>query len=484
MEKSKVILSLIYKFTERFAVKGLGLVISIILARLLSADVFGQVALMTVFTNLSLTIIEGGLSTALVQSKEVDDKDYSTVFYIMVLLSLVMVAVLQLCTPLIAGFYKSPELISPLRFYSFSMIASSFNAIQTAKLQREMRFKEMMYCNLSATVISGIIGAALAFWGFGLWALVIYFFAQIVISSIAMLFVLRWVPHSPFSRDSARRLYGFGIKMLAAGIITTLYNDIRPLIIGKKFSTASLGYYERGQRFSSTISLNLDAAVQSVMFPVLSQAQDSKSQFSAILSRTRQLGAFIIFPAMFGMAAVAEPMVRVLLTEEWLPCVIFVQLLCLGEAQVPITTANLLAVKSLGRSDIYAKQEVLRRVLMLIVLAISVLCFDSVEAIAVGFLISAWIDAFITTIPLVKLLDSSLKQQFAGLFKMLLASIIMAMAVFAFNALSVAPIIKLTIQLVCGAVVYPAVCILLKVESLQYVLSMLKKRKGVSPDAV
>ena len=477
MEKAKVIKSLIFKFTERFAVKGLGLVISIILARLLGPNAFGQVALLTVFANLSLTFIESGLSTALVQSKETDDRDYSTVFYITLALSLVIIVIWQLFAPMMAGFYESPEMVAPLRFYAFSLILSAFNSIQTARMQREMRFKEMMYCNLSATVVSGLIGTALAFMGFGLWSLVIYFFAQIAMSSIAMLFVLRWLPHSPFSMDSAKRLYGFGIKMLAAGIITTLYNDIRPLIIGKRFSTASLGYYERGQRFSSTISLNLDAAVQSVMFPVLSRSQEDKVQFSAMLSKTKNLGAFIIFPAMLGMAAVAGPMVHVLLGEQWLPCIIFVQLLCIGEAQVPITTANLLAVKSLGRSDIYAKQEALRRALMLIVLAISVFCFDSVEAIAVGFVISAWIDAVVTTLPLKKLLGTTITQQFLPLTKSMAASLIMAGTVYTFGLLNMPMLIKLLLQIPLGAAVYIAVNYILKTEGLFYILNILKKRR-------
>ena len=265
--------------------------------------------------------------------------------------------------------------------------------------------------------------------------------------------------------------------MLAAGIITTLYNDIRPLIIGRKFSTTALGYYERGLRFSSTISLNLDAAVQSVMFPVLSRVQDDKAQFAAIVGKTKTLGAFIIFPAMLGMAAVAEPMVKLLLGEDWLPCIIFVQLLCIGEAQVPITTTNLLAVKSLGRSDIYAKQEVLRRVLMLIVLAISVFCFNSVEAIAVGFVISAWIDAAVTTLPLRKLLDSSIYEQFISLWKVCLAALIMAAAVWAMNILLMPLLPKLLLQIAVGVAIYSAVCLILKVDSLQYVLSILRKRK-------
>lgn len=221
----------------------------------------------------------------------------------------------------------------------------------------------------------------------------------------------RWIPRGKFSKDSAKRLYGFGIKMLASSMITTIYNDIRPLIIGKKFSTADLGYYERGQRFSTTVSRNLDTAVQSVMFPVMAQAQDDKKQVRAMLRRAQTMGEFVIFPAMVGMSAVAEPMVRLLLTEKWMPCVIFVQVLCIAEMQTPITSANLVAVKALGRSDILMKQELLRRTLMIIVLLITVFVFNSVEAIAYGFLFSAWLDAIITSMPVKQLLDYGFADQ-------------------------------------------------------------------------
>ena len=477
MEKSKIILSLIFKFTERFAVKGLGFIISIVLARLLAPEMFGQVALLTVFTDLSLTVIEGGLSTALVQAKHADDMDYSTVFYITLLLSLLMIALLQIAAPYIARYYDSMSLVAPLRFYSFSLLLSSFNSIQVAKLQREMRFKEMMYCNLSATIVSGIIGIAMAYMGFGLWALTVYFFAQIAVSSIAMLIVMRWFPRSRFSMDSAKRLYGFGIKMLFSSIISTLYNNIRPLIIGKKFSPASLGYYDRGSRFSSTISLNLDAAVHSVMFPVMAKAQDDKAQFKAILRRTKQLSSFVVFPAMLGMAAVAEPMVRLLLNEEWLPCIIFVQILCVAEMQVPITSSNLVALQSLGRSDIYAKQEMLRRILMLIVLAISVLAFDSVEAIAVGFMISAWIDAAFTSLPVKKLVGYSIKDQISDLWKTAFSALIMAVVVHAFGLLQLPLLLKLLLQIALGAVVYILVNLLIKNESFNYLFNIIRKKR-------
>lgn len=476
MEKSKVISSLIFKFSERFAVKGIGFVISIILARLLAPELFGQVVLLTMFTDLSIKLIDGGLGTALVQSREADDKDYSTVFYLTFLMSCIMVVLLQFAAPFIAGYYDSPQLEAPLRFYSLSLFLSAFNSIQVAKIQREMRFKEMMFCNLLATVVSGAVGIVAAYMGLGLWAILIYFFLQVAVSSFGMLFVLRWVPHSRFSMDSAKRLYGYGLKMMVASVISVVYNSIRPIIIGKRFSTTALGYYDRGARFSSIVSSNLDSALQAVMFPVLSGAQDDADRFRSILSRTKKLGSFMLFPAMLGMAAVAEPMVRLLLTEEWLPCTIYIQLLCIGEMMLPVTSSNLLAIQSIGRSDIYAKLEIVRRVLMLTVLAASIIFFDSVEAIAVGFVISAWLDTLVSVLPVRKLLGYGLRAQLGDIWKNGLAALLMAAAVYCFGLLSMPLFIKLVLQLMLGIVVYAAANWLIRNESFFYIVNTIKRR--------
>ena len=476
MEKGKIVRSLIYKLTERFAVKLIGFVLGILLARLLSPEIVGQVALLEVFVNLSFTLIDEGINSALVQTKNADERDYTTVFIITLGLAALVIAVLLGAAPLIANYYRSPEITLPLRVYAFSLLFSSFNSIQVAKLQREMRFREMMFCNLAATVIAGFVGVALAYQGAGLWSLVSYHFGQIVLSCLAALLVLRWLPHGRFSRESARRLGGFGLKMLGASVVSNLYNSLRPLIIGRRFTTADLGYYDRGQKFASTISLNLDTAIRSVMFPVLARSQDDAEQFRAILRRTKQLGCFVVFPVMFGLAAAAEPIVRLLLTEKWLPAVPFLILLSIGEAQVPLTSSNLVALKSLGRSDLYAKQEILRRVLMLIVLAVSVLAFDSVVAIAVGFVFSAWLDVWVTSLPLKGLLGYSFLAQVRDTWKSALSSLLMAAAVWALGRLPLSGIAGLLLQIVAGGALYLVLNIVLKNESLVYLLSAVKHR--------
>ena len=473
MNKSKVISSLIYKFAERFSVKAIGLVISLILARLLDPEHFGQVAIVTVFVDLSLTLVDGGLGSALVQSKNADEDDYTTVLCICMPVAAVMIALLFFIAPLVAKYYQSPEITEPLRFYSLSLLVNAFAAVQSAKVQREMRFDQQMKCSLIATVLSGTMGVLFAYRGAGIWALVIYYFSNTLFNCLIMLTMLRWVPRGRFSLASAKRLYSFGLRMLGSSLLTTLYNDIRPLIIGKRFSTEDLGYYDRGHQFSSIIALNIDNAVTSVMFPVFSQLQDNKEKLIATLRRAMTVNAMLIFPAMLGMAAAAEPAVRLLLTDKWLPCVIFVQILCIGQAQVPITTTNLVVLKSLGRSDIYIRQEIVRRIAMLIVLLISVFVFKSTVAIACGCTFSAWLDAFITSLPLKKLLGYGFKDELRDLWKLALASAVMALAVGAVNLLPLSVLMKLIVQIAGGVVIYAGLCRILKAESFMYVLNIL-----------
>lgn len=475
MERSKIVSSLLFKFAERFSVKGIGLVISILLARLLLPEDFGRLVILNVFINLSLTVIESGLSTALVQSREADDRDYSTVLYISLALAALMVALLHFAAPYIAAYYDSPGIVRPLRVYSLSLFFGAFNSVQTARIQREMRFKQQLRCSLAATLIAGPLGVLLAALGCGIWALVGYYFVQIVSYGIAMLIALRWLPRSRFSAASAKRLYAFGLRMLGSSLLTTLYNDLRSLVIGKKYSTEDLAYYDRGQQFASIISLNIDAALQSVMLPVYSSVQDEPERMRAMVRRSVSLGTLIIFPAMLGLAAVAEPLVRVLLTDKWLPSVVFIQLLCLGEAQVPLTSTNLVALKALGRSDIYMRQELLRRSLMLIVLLVTVFAFRSMEVIACGFVFSAWLDAVVTSLPLCRLLGYGFLEQLRDTWPAALSAAVMCLAVSALNALPLAPALRLLIQLPCGAAVYCGMSLLLKAEGFSYALGMLRK---------
>ena len=466
MEKSKVIRSLIYKFTERFAAKLIGFVIQILLARLLAPELFGQVVLLQTVIDFFVLVIENGVNTSLIQSPKVSERDYFTVFVITLALTGATFLVMQAAAPLLADFYRSPGLTAPMRFYALSLLFSGFNSIQTARMQREMRFREMMFCNLSATVLAGTLGVVLAWRGAGIWALVGYSFAYIVFVCIFTFLVQRWVPHGGFSKESARRLGGYGLRMMAASAVENLYISLRPLIIGKFFSAAELGHYKQGQQFSHTISINMDAAIRQVMFPVLSRAHDEREKFIDIMRRMNKLGSFVIFPVMFGLSAVAKPLVPLL------------AILSIAEAQIPLTSANTVALKSLGRSDLYAKQEVLRRTLMVAVLVVSIVDFRSLTAIAIGYAASAWLDVFVTSLPIKKLLGYGALDQLRDVWKNGVSAALMFAAVRAVGLLPLPTALLLLVQVACGAAVYAALNLILKNDSLLYILSMLRQRRA------
>lgn len=477
MSGNSVASSLLYKFAERLLVKGLGLIISIILARLLSPTEFGQIALIMVFINLSVVLIDSGLNTALVQNKHTTIEDYSTVFYISFSIAALLVVLLWIASPFIGDYYEDEAIVLPLRVYSFTLLIGAANSVLVAKMQREMRFGKMMVCNLVACIVAGTVGVAMAYGGFGIWALVAYYFTSTLVTCVALLVATKWYPLWVFSVGRARELFGYGWKMLLSGIMCGLYNDLRALIIGKVYGPADLGYYNRGQQFPEVISNTLDNALQSVMFPVMAAEQDSAERVRTVLSRTLLMGSLIIMPLMFALAVVAAPFIEFLLTDKWLPSVVYMQWLCVGFASIPMVSSCLVAIKALGRSDVYMRLEFVRRIVMLAVLLVSVFCFDSVLAIAVGFAVSSWLDVVVISFPMKRLFGYGLGRQIADVWRVVAAVVAMSGAmVVVGQLLELAPFWQMCCQLIVGVMVYLLACMLLKVEALRGVVAMIRKR--------
>jgi len=474
MNRDKVIKSLIYKFSEHIAVKAISLAIQILLARLLGPEVFGQIAVIMIFINFSRDFIVSGFNTALVQKKDITDKDYSTALFITIGLAVFFNIAIFLAAPVIGSFYHAPELVLPLRVIAVILFFGAFNSIQNAHLRREMKFKEIMVCNLTATIISGTCGVSAAYMGLGIWALVIYHMMNIIVSSFTMIIYVRWRPKLVFSTERARVLFSFGWKMLVSSCLCSIFNDLRSLIIGKKFSTDALAYYNRGQQFPRVISETADATVQSVMFPVLAGVQDDYEKLKQALSRSLGVGTFIIVPAMVGLAATSENVVRLLLTDAWLPAVPYMQVLCLLEIGNPYVSTNLTAIKAIGRSDIYMKLEIIRRTIMTVILLISVFCFDSVMAIAVAAAITCWIDAIVTMVPAKKYIGYGIGSQLKDTWKGFLCAILMGVVVYFVGFLQMPIIALLCVQILCGVAIYAALCAILHVDSFYYLLTILQ----------
>ena len=480
MERKSILFSLLYKSIERFSVKGAGLIIGIVLARLLLPEDFGQIAIITVFINLSNTIIQTGFNTALVQKKEVNESDYSTAFYVTAILSVVITGIICFTAPTIAGFYEDPGLINPIRVYSCSLFFGAFNSVQIAKIEREMRFKQLMIGSLMATVISGTLGIVMAYNNCGIWALVVYGIANTVFSCVAMLPIAQWFPRLLFSVKRAKEMFSFGWRMLVSSILCSLYNDLRSLVIGKCYSASELGYYNRGQQYPAVVSTTVESTIQAVFFPAMSRLQSNKDEVCKMVKRSISIGLFVIAPMLFGLAAVSENFVITILSPKWLPCVVYMQIICLAEIKFSFTTPCLVAIKSLGRSDIYMKLEVVRRVIMILILAITVLLFDSVFAVAISYLICSWGDVLIVSIPIKHLLGYSFVDQIKGNYKTLIVSLIMAFVVYFVGFLQINTVLLLCIQIVIGVCLYVLLCYLLKVESLDYFKSFFRKREEKS----
>lgn len=472
--KKKVVSSLVWAFLERCGAQGVGLVINIILARLLLPEDYGVLAIMVIFTGLANQFVQSGFGTSLIQNPQVTDEDYSSVLHVSMMITVALYGILWIAAPVIGSFYKTPGLVWPLRILSLVLFTGSLQSVQTARLRREMDFKSLFYLTLASSISGGVVGVLLAFSGGGIWALVAQ---QLVggISTCVVLFIrLRWRPRAVINWSRVGRLFSYGWKLLAASLLNSLYTNLTGLIIGKKYTPTMLAYYDKGQMLPNKLISNINDSIQNVMLPALAGEQDHRERCKQMMRRSVQVSCFAIFPMMAGLAAVAEPVVTILLTEKWLPCVPFMQLTCLIYASIPISTANLQAIKAMGRSDVFLKLEIVKKVMELTTLAITVLCFDSALAIMCGTAVTMPLGLFLNAFPNKKIIGYSFGEQIRDIFPPLLLSLVMFGAVYAAGFLGLSVWLKLAVQILLGVAVYAGGAALLKFESFYYVLNMLR----------
>ena len=358
ISKSKIVSSLVWKLLERGGTQGIQLIIQIVLARLLLPEDFGTIAIVLVFINFARVFVDSGLNTALIQKKKADELDFSSVFYASLVIAVFLYIVIFFSAPFIAGYFEDSDLVQILRVLSLSLIIGAVNSIQDAFVSRNMMFKKLFYSSLGAVLVSGTIGIVAAYAGLGVWALVIQNILSQVTTTIILWFTIKWRPILKFSFERIKTLFSFGSKLLASSLLYTLYVDFRTLIIGKMYTSSSLGYYNRGQQIPSALVGSLNGSIQAVLFPTMSTLQDDKDGLKRAIRRSVKTSTFLIFPMMFGLAAVSEPVVKILLGTKWLPAVPFLQIFCLYYAFNPVHSAKQEAIKAIGRSDILLKWKV------------------------------------------------------------------------------------------------------------------------------
>lgn len=476
--KSKMFSGLFWKFLESGGVQGIQFIIQIILARLLSPDDYGLLAIITVFIAIANIFVSSGFGHALIQKKEINEIDLSSVFYLSLIISVILYLFLFLVSPYIALFYANPLLIPIIKVQGLTVVFGAVRTIQNSIISREMDFKKSFKVRVYGTIVSGVIGILMAFGGYGVWALVASNVLGTFIETLILWYSVSWRPKIIFSINTIRSLFRFSSNLLITSIIEVISNNIYSLVIGKIYSNQMLGYYNRGQNIPNLLMSNINGPITGVMFPALSQYQNDQVQVKKIVKRSILTSSFIVFPLMVGLAVVAEPLTLLLLTEKWLPSVPFMQLSCITFAFWPIHSANVEAICAVGRSDISLKLQVIKKTLLVLVLIITM--NFGIYSIMIGSAIISFLSTFINAWPNKKLFSYSTKEQFVDLAPAAILSLVMGGIVYSIIFLRLDPLVTILLQIIIGIVIYISGAHVFKMESYTYLLGNIKlyHRKG------
>ena len=386
MNKKKIISNFFWRFAERCGAQFVTFIVSIVLARILSPKDYGTIALVMVFTTILQVFVDSGLGTALIQKKDADDLDFSSVFYFNFGVCIILYVGMFFLSPLIANFYDDELLIPIIRVISLTIIFSGIKGIQQAYVSRHMMFKRFFFSTLGGTIFSAFLGIVLAYSGFGVWALVAQQISNTAIDTLILWLTVKWRPQKIFSLKRLINLLSFGWKLLVSSLLDTCYNNLRNLIIGKLYSSSDLAFYNQGDKFPKVIVTNINTSIDSVLLPTISSAQDDRERVKNMTRRAIKTSTYVMAPLMMGMAFCAEPIVHLVLTDKWLPCVPYLRIFCTTYMFWPVHTANLNAINAMGRSDWFLRLEVIKKAVGMTLL-LSTMWFG-VMAMACSLLVS------------------------------------------------------------------------------------------------
>lgn len=407
--KNKTVKGVSWSFVEQILTRGVNFVIGIILARLLSPTDYGLIGMISVFIAVSQIFIDGGLSTALIRQKQPSEKDCATVFYINLVLSVLFYFILYFAAAPIADFYDQPILKPFLRVISLTLIISSFGSVQNTLLTIRVDFKTKTLISIATAIISGIAGIYYAYKGYGVWALAAQSIAATIVCTLLLIILVRWLPRARFSKESFRRLFSFSSKLLVSNLIRALFENAYNIVIGKKFSAASLGQYSRASQFPGVANATLTSALNRVAFPILSQIQDDDERLISVYEKYVQLFCFVIFPILLWLCGCARPFILVLLTDKWLECVPLMQILCFSLLTYGVTNINLNLFYVKGRSDLALRLEIIKKAIAIVILFGSM--FFGLIAMCLGQVVFSFIDFALNTFYTKKILHYGLWPQ-------------------------------------------------------------------------
>ncbi len=473
--KSKTLHALFWSFFERIGQQGIQFIITIILARLLLPEEFGLIAMLTIFMAVAQSFIDSGFGQALIQKQDATHIDECSIFYFNILVGFLAAGLLCLTAPWIAGFYNQPLLVPLTCALSLNMIINAFGLVQITLLTKHIDFKTQLKVSVIATVTSGTIGVTMALNGFGVWSLVAQSISSNLFSTALLWLFNTWRPSLTFSFVSLRGMFAFGSRLLASGLLDTIFRNIYLVVIGKLFPPMALGFYSRAKGLQQLPVENISGLVSRVTFPVFSSVQDDKPRLKRGVREALTMLVMINFPMMVGLAIVAKPLVLVLLTEKWTPCVPYLQLLCVVGMLYPLHVINLNVLTAQGRSNLFFRLEVLKKIL--IVIAIAVTYRWGIIAMIYGQIATSCLAYFLNAYYTGKMLDYPITEQIQDLMPSLALSGVMGLGVY---TLKYTPIVNqsvlLLVQIMTGIVLYAVLCYIFRISSFMEVIKMVKSK--------
>lgn len=472
--KQKTVGGVIWSSIERFSVAGLQFVIMIVMARVLAPEDYGLVAMLQIFIAVSQSLVDSGFSQALIRKLDRTQTDLSTVFYFNIGVGVFLYLVLFFTAPLIASFYDAPMLIPITRVIALGMVFNSLAVVQRALLTIKIDFKTQMKATVTAAIISGVIGISMAYTGFGVWSIVAQQVSNLGINTLILWIVSKWLPSGRFSMQSFRNLFGFGSKLLLSGLIDTIWKNIYLIVIGKAFSKADLGYYTRAHQFSDFPSANLTGVFQRVTYPVLSSIQNDDNRLALNYRRVLRVAAYIIFPIMIGMAAVSTPMVRILLTDKWLFTADLLKIICISMMFYPVHAINLNLLQVKGRSDLFLRLEIIKKIIGIIVLIATIPM--GLIVMCIGQIFSSIICLAVNTYYTGKLIDVGFIRQMKDLIPIMVLSFAMGFAAYFVMIPFDNAYAQLLIGIIVGIVFYILFSYLFKFKEMEELISIIKRR--------
>lgn len=467
--KRSTITSIGWKLFEKGGRAAVELAVQVVMARLLAPSQFGALAVILVFVNIGNVIVQSGLNTALVQAPDMDDADCSTVFWMSLVLALVMYAALFAAAPLIEGYAAAGKIAWPMRALGLVFLLNALDSVQIAIVQRSLQLHKVFRATISAVLVSGAVGIALAMLPAGLWALVAQQLCYALVNCAVMAVQVAWRPRPVFRAHRARELRSFGWKILAAALLEQLYQGVSDLIVGKKYTPAALGFVSQGKKYPQALGTVLDGAIQPVMLSAVARVQGDAVMVKRLARRALKTSTYLIFPMMTFVGTAAEPLVRLLLGEQWVPCVPFFQLYCFIYALLPIHSTNLQVINGVGRSDLFLMFEVIRKSYAFALLAIAAMCFTEPIWLVGCYALANVISTFVNMWPVRRLVGYTYREQFSDMAPAaLLALGSGALAVLAAHAAALPAGAEVLLQAAVMVAAYAGLSVLVRVEAFAY----------------